>query len=191
MCVNKIRELVQWKHTWSIKHNMKQLPLKCHSKPEPNGTICLVRSREATPLRSWSEEFQTFSCAASTVLIHVYVGSKYFTSNSLPPLLGYVTSLLPSNSQTISSFKTNVLTMCVPLGSAHCCCCHRKVSLHPIVSAHVTPFKTTLVLFNTSSTKHFCILFLWVFLLLLWLQLIRIFFLSPKNLWILLETNRL
>lgn len=35
LCVNKIREHVQWKHTWSIKHNVKQLLLKCHSKPGP------------------------------------------------------------------------------------------------------------------------------------------------------------
>lgn len=54
LCVNKIREHVQWKHTWSLKHKVKQLLLKCHSKPGPqkkkkrlaNRTIWLVCSHE-------------------------------------------------------------------------------------------------------------------------------------------------
>lgn len=185
LCVNKIREHVQWKHTWSIKHNVKQLLLKCHSKPGPqknkktkkkrlaNRTIWLVCSREEMPLHFWSKECQTFSWAASSSRHHIDsclcesrgLGSKYLTSNTygnaFPPLLGYITSLLPSNSQTISCFKTNVLTMCVPFhwpaSSAHCCCCcgifsiFRKVnttSLHPIFSAHVTPFRTMFALLN-------------------------------------------
>lgn len=185
LCVNKIREHVQWKHTWSIKHNVKQLLLKCHSKPGPqtrkkkkrkklaNRTICLVCSREETPLHFWSKEFQTFPWVAWSSRHHIDsclcesrgLGSKYLTSNTygntFPPLLGYITSLLPSNSQTISCFKTNVLTTCVPLGwpasSARCCCCCGIVSiftkvnttsLHPISAAHVTPFRTMFALPN-------------------------------------------
>lgn len=93
------------------------------------------------------------------------LGSKYLASNTygntFPPLPGYITSLLPSNSQTISCFKTSVLTTCVPLlrpssSAASCCCCGilsilRKVnttSLHPIFSAHVTPLTTMFALAN-------------------------------------------
>lgn len=107
LCVNKIREHVQWKHTWSIKHDVKQLLLKCHSKAgpqtskkkdrneqtEPSALGAAARRRRCISGAKNSKHSREWLGAAATILIHVYVRAAGSDQNTSPQILMATLSL--------------------------------------------------------------------------------------------------